>query len=609
MTESSALRAKDEQAQPDAAAQVAAPPRLARVWRQLLPPLALAALALALTLPGITQGGFRHSDASRHAMDGVFIHDFVHDLPRSAANPIDYTLGYYAQYPALGIILYYPPFFALVEAVFFAVFGISPFTARLTVVFFAAVAAVGGYRLLKDLFNARVAFVAVALFLSLPIVVFWSRQTMLEMPTAAMILAAAWFFHRYIDLGHRRSALWTGLLVVLAVMTKQPALFILPAFGLYALVCRKWEIFRHWQFYAGMAIMAAVLVPYFYLTFRYAHYLTASVLTPTSAAAGPGFLRALLDRLMLVLAGWSGNNPLKAPGPWVLWPSLACAAVCVVWEILRPRFRGTYLLALMLLSYLLQSVLLRAHVGRYAFVILPVLTAFPLLLLARLDLLRRAPVLVAACAGVGALAVASFLQPVNIVSGHQQAISELVRRNGANKLVLFEGYWDGDAVFFARQADPERHLYLLRGSKLLYSYASFPGVYQMVRVQTHQDVRDLIRSYGIQAVAVESRDVYANNKNSGDPLIKVRRMLREVLQDAEQFELIASSRIHARTDRGDGADRLDGADILVYAVRNPGQPKADDLVIPMTGLQLAIRVPLKSNSPPTLVKLPLKDGP
>jgi len=603
VTESGAPRAKDEQAQADGTAQVA-PPGSTRAWRRLLPPLVLAALALTLTLPGIDQGGFRHSDASRHAMDGVFVHDFVHDLPRSAANPIDYTLGYYAQYPALGIILYYPPFFALVEAVFFAVFGISPFTARLTVVFFAAAAAVGGYRLLKSLFDPRVAFVAVALFLSLPLVVFWSRQTMLEMPTTAMVLASIWFFHRYIDLDRRRSALWTGVFVVLAVMTKQPALFVLPAFALYALARRKWGIFRHWQLYAALALIAAVLVPYFFLTFRYARYLTATVFTPASAAGGAKAASELLGRFASVITSWD-----QALGPWLLWPCLACGLVCVVWEIARPRWSGTHLLALLVACYLVQSALLGARVGRYVFIILPVLMTFPPLLLARLDLLRRAPVLAAACAGVAVAAVVSFLQPINVMSGHQQAIAELVRRNGGNKLVLFEGYWDGDAVFFARQADPKRRLYVLRGSKLLYSYASFPGSHQVVRVQNHQDVRDLIRSCGIQAVAVESRDVYADNKNSGDPLIQVRRMLREVLQDTERFELIATSRIHTRADRGDGADRLDGADVLVYAVRDPIQPQADDLIIPMTGLQLAIRVPLKSNSPPTLVKLPLKDGP
>ena len=571
---------------------------------RLLPPLALIALALALTLPGIGEGGFRHSDASRHAMDGVFIHDFVSDLPDSLARPVDYTLGYYAQYPALGIILYYPPLFAMVEAVFFALFGISPFSARLTVVFFAVLAAAGGYRLLKSLFNARVAFVATALFLSLPIVVFWSRQTMLEMPTTAMVLAAAWFFHRYIDLGRRRSALWTGLFIVLAVMTKQPALFILPAFGLYALVRRKWEIFRHWQLYAALALVAALLAPYFYLTFRYARYLTAGVFTPSSAAGGSQTASVLLTRLGWVISSWD-----KALGPWMLWSFLGCGLACVIWEIARPRWRGTHLLALLVVSYLVQSVLVGARTDRYIFIILPVLAAFPPLLLARLDLLRRTPALAGACAAVGALAVVSFLQPINVMSGHQQAIAELVRRNGTHRMVLFEGYWDGDAVFFTRQADPKRRLYALRGSKLLYSYASFPGRHELIRVQTHQDVRDLIRAYGIHAVAVESRDVYADNKNSDDPLIKVRRMLREVLQDSEQFELIARSRIRTRADRGDGAQRLDGADVLVYRVRDPGPPQADDLIIPMTGLQLAIRVPLKSDCPPSLVKLPLKDDP
>ena len=89
---------------------------------------------------GLTDGGFRYPDASRHAMDGALVHDFVADLPASAAHPLDYALEYYAHYPALGFGLYYPPLFAVVESGFFAVFGLSAATARLTVLAFAVLA-------------------------------------------------------------------------------------------------------------------------------------------------------------------------------------------------------------------------------------------------------------------------------------------------------------------------------------------------------------------------------------------------------------------------------------------------------------------------------------
>ena len=49
----------------------------------------LGALALVLTARGVGDGGFRFSDASRHAMDGVFIHDFIGDLPDSARHPVE----------------------------------------------------------------------------------------------------------------------------------------------------------------------------------------------------------------------------------------------------------------------------------------------------------------------------------------------------------------------------------------------------------------------------------------------------------------------------------------------------------------------------------------
>ena len=49
-----------------------------------------------------------YPDADRIMMDGVFIHDFLKDLPLT--HIYQYTTEYYAQYPALSIG-YRPPFF------------------------------------------------------------------------------------------------------------------------------------------------------------------------------------------------------------------------------------------------------------------------------------------------------------------------------------------------------------------------------------------------------------------------------------------------------------------------------------------------------------------
>ena len=544
--------------------------------------LGLVVLTVILIGRGISAGGFRFSDASRHAMDGVFIHDFVADMPESLLHPMDYTMGYYAQYPSLGIVLYYPPLFAMVEAVFYALFGISPFTARLTVLVFAVIGVVTMYKLLREITSTAAATLCTAMFVCLPSVVFWSRQVMLEMPTTAMILAAAYYCHRYVEHGHRRSALWTGLLVVAAVMTKQTAAFLVPAFGLYLLVRRRWGYFKHWQLWAALAIIAAVLVPYFIISFHYAKYLTTHV--------GGGSASVIRTKALYVLEGWA--QLLSLPGLIALTSS---ALVCVVWELFRPRARATWLLASLFILFFVQSVYVRAGGERYPILIMPVLVSFGGLLLWRIGLLRYKVVTAAVGAGVLVVGAIAYAQHIPFRRGHADAARQLVARSRGAPFVLFEGDWDGDTIFFVRQNDPDRRLYVLRGSKMLYSYASFRNIGYRDLITSKEGLRELFQDFGIAVVAVEERMMVDTDPG---------RLLRETLKsDEDKFTQVAACPVFApRT-------RMDRTSILVYAIKDSGKPRAESLQIPLVGLRRMLTVPLTGKGRPRLDPLPPASAP
>ena len=539
--------------------------------------LGLVVLTVVLIARGMSAGGFRFSDASRHAMDGVFIHDFVADMPDSLMHPMDYTMKYYAQYPSLGIVLYYPPFFAMVEAVFYALFGISAVTARLTVLVFAVVGVMTMYKLLREITSTATATLCTALFVCLPSVVFWSRQVMLEMPTTAMILAAAYYCHRYVEHGHRRSALWTGLLVVAAVMTKQTAAFLVPAFGLYLLARRRWGYFKHWQLWVAVAIMAAVLVPYFIISFHYATYLTKHV---------GGDTTVMTRMIWRVLHGWA--LILTLPGLIAL---TTAALICVVWEAFRPRVRATWLLASMFVLFFAESVYLRTGGLRYPILIMPIMVSFGGLLLWRIGLLKYKAVVAAAGAGVLVLGVIAYAQDIPFRRGHADAARQLVARSGDARFVLFEGDWDGDTIFFVRQNDPDRRVYVLRGSKMLYSYASFRNIGYRDLITSEEGLKELLQDFGISVVAVEDHMMVETGPG---------KLLRQTLEkEGKGFTRVAECPVFApRT-------RMDKTNILVYTIEGSGKPRADSLRIPMIGLGgRVLVVPLKGGGRPRFEKLP-----
>ena len=106
--------------------------------------LACACAILLLTAP--TNGDFWWFDAPGHAMDGVFVHDFVTAMPWR--DPVRFAIDYYMRYPAV-TILFYPPLFPIVEAFFFALFGVSHFVAQLTVTAFLLAFALGTRQLAR----------------------------------------------------------------------------------------------------------------------------------------------------------------------------------------------------------------------------------------------------------------------------------------------------------------------------------------------------------------------------------------------------------------------------------------------------------------------------
>src|ERR1043165_10100694 len=85
------------------------------------PVLVLAAVTGVLFLPAPRSVDFWWSDVSRHALNGVFVHDLLATLP---LDPVDWAQQYYLRYPARTILFYPPPFY-FISAPFFAVFGVS----------------------------------------------------------------------------------------------------------------------------------------------------------------------------------------------------------------------------------------------------------------------------------------------------------------------------------------------------------------------------------------------------------------------------------------------------------------------------------------------------
>src|SRR5258708_7475667 len=116
---------------------------------------------------------FYNNDETRHVMTGVFFRDFYLDLP--VTHPKDYTVHYYLQYPALGLLVW-PPLFYAVEGAFMLLFGTSFLVARVLLGLFALLACVYLFLLALRTHDLFTAAVATLLFGFAPLVFVFSRQ-------------------------------------------------------------------------------------------------------------------------------------------------------------------------------------------------------------------------------------------------------------------------------------------------------------------------------------------------------------------------------------------------------------------------------------------------
>jgi hypothetical protein len=456
------------------------------------------------------------------------------------------------------------------EAAAFSVFGISPVTARATVIPFALVTLVATYLLLRRATAPEGAFLGAATLLCMPLVVLWTREAMLEMPTMAMLGLATYFFLRYLDAPSVGRLLAFLAPAIAAPFFKQPATFLLPVFFLWGIVVRR-KVNIPWKHFA-LAVGVAALTVGVYLGWVF--------------ASGSFAARSVMEsRPFLIWFSWDNlRDAVTALIRGASWAIMAFAFLGMILAVRRGS-RVWLLASFWLVSFIGMWVFLfRPHVieDRYVFWGMLPLSLFAGLAFDRLIgvipsvRVRTVPVLCLALAG----AASGLLEPVPsgpdympVVAAHADKIK--------GHIVMFSGQRDADFTFAVRQVIGRDRVLVLRSSKILYYGANAPhsGGFQSL-VSSVRDVGSVIEHYAPNALFVERGDILGG--------YQPERLLRQYLDETEAYAFIGSSLRYWPCDQS----RYTPVD--VYARTLPPNRTAEfvDLPIPMAGTHM--RVDLKS---------------
>ncbi len=450
----------------------------------------LAALTFILFLTAPHAGDFWWSDVPRHALNGVFVHDLVADLPLS--DPIGYATQYYLRYPAL-TILFYPPLFYVFSAPFFAPFGVSHAAALLPVMVSYFGFGCGAYAVFRRWFGRGPALAGALMLMGAPIVALWGRQVMLDVPCYALLVWSTWCLLRYTDRAEPGAFYGAVFLLLCALYTKQTVAFMALPMATLLWFHRDRAVLRDRRVWVASGLFAIGLVPLALLTWKFGQANVQSV---------AGIEDTVVARDSI--AGWSWY--LRGLPEQLGWPIVSLAALGALGAATRRRWRvprrdACFLGLWFVVGYTMFSAIDLKDL-RFTIAIL-----FPVVVLAVLPLEQLGRTIGGdfAALALALIVVAASLaaHPVPRIEGYQTAVDVIANRAPRGSTILFSGFRDGNFIFDLRAREDRRDLSVLRADKLLLKW----GVRRELGVEemgySEDEIADLLNRYGVHYVVAQ----------------------------------------------------------------------------------------------------------
>lgn len=434
---------------------------------------------------------FYYNDETRHVMTGVYFRDLLADMP--VGNLREYTVSYYLQYPALGLLVW-PPFFYILEGLLMYVFGTSLVVAQALVGLFAVMGCAYLFLLVRQTSDAATATVATLIFGFSPLVFEYSQYVMLEVPTLALGLAATYHFVRYLDAERRRDIMLAAVFSALAALTRFDAVYLLPLFLCALAVRGRWDLLRRREVWAAAAVALLFVLPVYALTAREIGWFHLKQASETLSPDFPPYLS--LRRYFFY--------PSQLPSQ-LGWFALVPAFVGLV-AGMSPARRGAAWVFYILIGATYATFTAMGEVdSRHTIYWLPAFSYFAangLALIAWRLRVAGAYVPLSALVVV-AMALTALARPKAFVRGYEAAARYVLSSNDSSPFCLFVGRLNGDFIYQLRRHDPNRRLWALRADKIIFSVLVNPQVGYEQSAQSDEDILATIFRYDPQFIVVE----------------------------------------------------------------------------------------------------------
>jgi 4-amino-4-deoxy-L-arabinose transferase-like glycosyltransferase len=288
--------------------------------------LLLAALALAVFLPGIGARDLWNPDEPRYA-------EVAREMREDGHWFVPYLNGrVYAEKP--------PLLFWSIAGVSHLTGGVGPVAARLPSALAAAASALFLAGIARRLFDRRVAWWAALVFLSSAKVLWQGRIGQIDMLLVALVTAAMYFFVRGLTTQHPADSRLFFLFTGLATLAKGPVGLLPPLLAIvaWALLAGKTATLRNLRIPTGLLIWLAVVLAW---------------LVPAAIEGGSSYLQTIVfkQNVQRYADPWHHFQPwyyylTVIPGDFFPWSLFLPGAIWIGWKRIFGPARDGVLLAL-----------------------------------------------------------------------------------------------------------------------------------------------------------------------------------------------------------------------------------------------------------------------
>jgi len=452
------------------------------------------------SVPNFGKISFWPPDADKIAMDGLFVHDFIKDLPHSILHPYQYATEYYTRYPSLSVGQR-PLFFPTVEAMFYAIMGVTYMAPRVAVLLFLYVGMLSWAFLVTRTHNFRIAILSLLLWVSNPHIYIFAQNILLEIPTLAMCVLTLYLLYRYVSAPSVPTAVLLGVVTGLMLWTNQKAAFMLPIFLFYPLLIRKPGLFLVSSTWLLAAVILVFLIPLTILSFWLGDYNMALATKGLMAPQQAQIVKEGHSQLFVYLHYLYHD--------YFSLPILMLAVLGIAVAIFKKN-KNSILYGLAIFCVYLTFTIVSVKIPRYAIYWIPpfcFFAAFAVVTVADnlAGRIRRRKSLITSIF----MAVPLIFQiwssfPIHIyhVSGFESA-ARYVLKQSRSPVIFFSGMGNGQFSFFVRKFDPEKGFMILRGQKTIADSLIHHDHHLHVYLHNQKEIYDFLQKMGVQYAVVE----------------------------------------------------------------------------------------------------------